>query len=78
VAWARCLAGNTRTIGVDEPLANLDPHLRHSMEDELRAFHDRSGVTTLLIMHDRREAMALADMMAVMEQERFLRLDTPE
>lgn len=78
VALARCLAGDTRTILMDEPLANLDPHLRHTMEGELRAFHDRSGVTTLFITHDQREAMALADIMAVMENGRFLQLGTPQ
>jgi len=78
VALARCLAGNARTILMDEPLANLDPHLRHTMETELRAFHDRSGVTTLFITHDQREAMALADIMAVMERGRFLQICTPQ
>ncbi|MEO0937110.1 MAG: ABC transporter ATP-binding protein [Pseudomonadota bacterium] len=78
VALARCLAGQTRTILMDEPLANLDPHLRHSMEGELRAFHDRSGVTTLFITHDQREAMALADVMAVMEDGQFLQFGTPQ
>lgn len=78
VALARCLAGETRTILMDEPLANLDPHLRHSMEGELRDFHDRSGVTTLFITHDQREAMALADLMAVMEDGQFLQLGTPQ
>ena len=78
VALARCLAGETRTILMDEPLANLDPHLRHTMEGELRAFHDRSGVTTLFITHDQREAMALADVMAVMQDGQFLQLGSPQ
>lgn len=78
VALARCLASDARTILMDEPLANLDPHLRGSMEGELRAFHDRSEVTTLYITHDQREAMALADVMAVMNQGRFLQLGTPQ
>ena len=78
VALARCLASDARTILMDEPLANLDPHLRGAMEGELRAFHDRSRVTTLYITHDQREAMALADLMAVMDQGRFLQLGTPQ
>lgn len=78
VALARCLAGDARTILMDEPLANLDPHLRHSMEAELRAFHDRSGVTTLFITHDQREAMALADLMAVMDGGRILQIGSPQ
>lgn len=78
VALARCLASDARTVLMDEPLANLDPHLRGTMEGELRAFHERSGVTTLYITHDQREAMALADLMAVMDQGRFLQLGTPQ
>ncbi|WP_208347495.1 ABC transporter ATP-binding protein [Pseudaestuariivita rosea] len=78
VALARCLAGKAQTILMDEPLANLDPHLRETMETELRAFHDRSGVTTLFITHDQREAMALADIMAVMDQGHILQIGPPQ
>ena len=77
VALARSLAGGARTILMDEPLANLDPHLRGAMEAELRAFHDRTGVTTLYITHDQREAMALADVMAVMDAGRILQIAPP-
>ncbi len=78
VALARCLAGSARTILMDEPLANLDPHLRSAMETELRAFHDRSGVTTLYITHDQREAMALADVMAVMSDGQLQQMGAPQ
>lgn len=78
VALARCLAGEAQTILMDEPLANLDPHLRHEMEAELKAFHKRAAVTTLYITHDQREAMALADVMAVMDGGRFLQFGRPE
>lgn len=78
VALARCLAGNARTILMDEPLANLDPHLRATMEEELRRFHDATGVTTLFITHDQREAMALADVMAVMDAGRMLQIGAPQ
>lgn len=77
VALARCLAGEAKTILMDEPLANLDPHLRSEMEAELKSFHTRTGVTTLYITHDQREAMALADVMAVMDQGRFLQMGPP-
>ncbi|SNT27262.1 ABC transporter ATP-binding protein [Tropicimonas sediminicola] len=78
VALARCLAGGARTILMDEPLANLDPHLRATMERELLAFHRSSGATTIYITHDQREAMALADRMAVMRAGRFLQVGTPQ
>jgi len=78
VALARCLAQGARTILMDEPLANLDPHLRGAMEQELRRFHAESGATILFITHDQREAMALADQVAVMGHGRVLQMDAPE
>ena len=78
VALARCLASRARTVLMDEPLANLDPHLRAAMEDELADFHRRSGATTLYITHDQREAMALGDRVAVMRAGRFEQVAPPE
>ncbi|MBR9762691.1 MAG: ABC transporter ATP-binding protein [Rhodobacteraceae bacterium] len=78
VALARCLAGGAGVVLMDEPLANLDPHLRHRMEEELSAFHDTSGATIVYITHDQREAMALATLVAVMDNGRFAQVGTPE
>ena len=78
VALARCLAGRARVVLMDEPLANLDPHLRASMEGELAAFHARAGATTLYITHDQREAMALGTQVAVMNRGRFEQVGPPE
>ncbi|MGX1096237.1 ABC transporter ATP-binding protein [Amorphus sp. MBR-141] len=78
VALARCLAQRADTILMDEPLANLDPHLRHAMEEELARFHASSDATTLYITHDQREAMALADRVAIMWQGRILQAASPE
>ncbi|WP_420334011.1 ABC transporter ATP-binding protein [Roseibium sp.] len=78
VALARCLAQGAETVLMDEPLANLDPHLRGVMEEELSAFHKASGATTLFITHDQREAMALADKVAVMWDGEILQVDEPD
>ncbi|WP_422036831.1 ABC transporter ATP-binding protein [Roseibium sp.] len=78
VALARCLAQGAKTVLMDEPLANLDPHLRSVMEEELAAFHEASGATTLFITHDQREAMALADKVAVMWDGEILQVDEPD
>ncbi|MBD3764196.1 MAG: ABC transporter ATP-binding protein [Rhodobacterales bacterium] len=78
VALARCLAAGARIVLMDEPLANLDPHLRAAMEEELSAFHARAGTTTLFITHDQREAMALSDLVAVMRAGRIEQLATPQ
>jgi len=63
---------------MDEPLANLDPHLRATMEEELAAFHRNSAATTLYITHDQHEAMALAGRIAVMWDGRILQSGPPE
>lgn len=78
VALARCLAQGAGTVLMDEPLANLDPHLRAAMEEELATFHEASGATTLFITHDQREAMALADQVAVMWDGAILQVADPD
>jgi len=77
VALARCLASRALTVLMDEPLANLDPHMRNAMEEELARVHRTSGATTLYITHDQREAMALADRIAVMQAGRLLQVADP-
>jgi iron(III) transport system ATP-binding protein len=62
---------------LDEPLANLDVHLRASMEDAFKAFHERTGATMIYVTHDQGEAMALADRIAVMDDGRFLQVADP-
>jgi iron(III) transport system ATP-binding protein len=77
VALARCLVQSPTLVLLDEPLANLDVHLRASMEDEFADFHKRTGSTMIYITHDQAEAMALADRIAVMDSGRLIQLATP-
>ncbi len=77
VALARCLVMAPRLVLLDEPLANLDAHLRQQMQAELADFHAKTGATTLVVTHDQAEAMALADQIAVMDHGRIVQLATP-
>ncbi|ABL69186.1 MULTISPECIES: ABC transporter ATP-binding protein [Paracoccus] len=77
VALARCLAAGSDLVLLDEPLANLDVHLRATMEDEFHRFHRESGATLVYITHDQSEAMALADRIAVMDKGRLLQCASP-
>ena len=77
VALARCLVTEPSLVLLDEPLANLDVHLRAAMEREFAKFHARTGTTMIYITHDQAEAMALADRIAVMDRGRVLQIDTP-
>jgi iron(III) transport system ATP-binding protein len=78
VALARCLAMSPDLVLLDEPLANLDVHLKASLLDEFQHFGTRTGATMLYITHDQSEAMALADRIAVMNHGRVEQLATPE
>jgi iron(III) transport system ATP-binding protein len=78
VAIARALAMQPRTLLMDEPLSNLDAALREEMRHELRRLHEAHGVTTLYVTHDQAEAMATADLVAVMDRGRIVQLGTPE
>jgi len=66
VAMARALAIEPRLFLLDEPLSALDAKLREDMQLELRLLHQRLGVTTILVTHDQREAMTMADLIVVM------------
>jgi iron(III) transport system ATP-binding protein len=78
VALARCLVTEPDVVLLDEPLANLDRHLRQEMEETFREFHERSGATMIYVTHDQAEAMALATDVAVMSEGRLLQVATPE
>lgn len=78
VALARCLVTEPDVVLLDEPLANLDRHLRQEMEETFREFHARSGATMVYVTHDQAEAMALATDVAVMAEGRLLQVATPE
>ncbi len=78
VALARCLTARPGLVLMDEPLANLDMHLRERMLAEFRAFHARAEATIVYITHDQAEAMTIADRIAVMDQGKILQIASPE
>ncbi|MBF58091.1 ABC transporter ATP-binding protein [Halomonas sp. FeN2] len=78
VALARCLVSDPSVVLLDEPLANLDRHLRATMEHSFRDFHQRTGATLVYVTHDQTEAMALADKIAVMKAGKLVQWGTPE
>ncbi|TIP27306.1 MAG: ABC transporter ATP-binding protein [Mesorhizobium sp.] len=78
VALARCLVADAKIILFDEPLANLDMHLRSSMVDAFRDIHRRTGATIVYVTHDQAEALALADRVAIMSQGKVLQAAPPQ
>ncbi len=78
VAIARALAPQPSVLLLDEPFANLDAGLRAVMREELRRLLREFDVTVVLVTHDRDEALALADRVAVMLEGTVVQVDTPE
>lgn len=78
VALARCLVAEADVIVFDEPLANLDVHLRAAMLETFRQVHRTTGRTIVYVTHDQSEALALADRVAVMDRGRVLQFSGPE
>ncbi|MDO8251059.1 MAG: ABC transporter ATP-binding protein, partial [Rhodoferax sp.] len=68
VALARALITQPRVLLLDEPLSALDPFLRIQMRAELRRWQKMLGLTFIHVTHSQEEAMALADVMVVMNQ----------
>jgi len=77
VALARALVASKDLILFDEPLSNLDVHLRRDMRREVRRLQDELGFSSLWVTHDQEEAMAIADRVAVMRHGEVLACDTP-
>ena len=65
MAIARALAQEPPVFLLDEPFSALDAKLREEMQTELRLLQQRLKITTILVTHDQREAMALADSIVV-------------
>ena len=66
VAIARALTIAPKLFLLDEPLSALDAKLREAMQVELRQLQQRLGITTIVVTHDQREAMTMADTVVVM------------
>jgi iron(III) transport system ATP-binding protein len=77
VALARALVVRPRCLLLDEPLSNLDAKLRHSMREEIRRICKQFGLTAVYVTHDQKEALAIADRVAVMKAGRILQVGAP-
>jgi putative spermidine/putrescine transport system ATP-binding protein len=71
VALARALITDPQVLLLDEPLSALDPFLRIKMREELKALQTRLGISFIHVTHSQDEAMALADLVVVMNQGRI-------
>jgi ABC-type Fe3+/spermidine/putrescine transport system ATPase subunit len=66
VALARTLAPEPRLVMLDEPLGALDRNLRQHLVEETRRTLEERDVTAIVVTHDRDEAVAMSDRLALM------------
>jgi osmoprotectant transport system ATP-binding protein len=78
VAVARALAADPPVLLLDEPFGALDPITRDAIQDQALHWKEKLRKTTLLVTHDLREAMRLADRVAVLRDGCVLQCDTSE
>jgi sulfate/thiosulfate transport system ATP-binding protein len=77
VSLARALAIEPKILLLDEPFGALDARVRKDLRAWLRQLHDRVKVTTILVTHDRSDAMEVADKIVVMNRGQIEQIGTP-
>ncbi|MGM0602416.1 MAG: ABC transporter ATP-binding protein [Bacillota bacterium] len=74
VALARALITSPQVLLLDEPLSALDPSTKESFQTELKKIHNKLKTTTLHVTHDFKEALALADRIAIMNEGNIIQI----
>jgi ABC-type Fe3+/spermidine/putrescine transport system ATPase subunit len=77
VALARALVFAPEVLLLDEPLANLDRHLRDQLRAELRRLQRETAVAAVMVTHDQEEALAVSDLLGVLAAGRLLQVGPP-
>ncbi len=77
VALARALVIQPRCLLLDEPLSNIDARLRQELRGEIRRVCKEAGLTAIYVTHDQKEALSLADRVAVLAAGRVRQVGAP-
>ena len=78
VALARSIIARPQLLLLDEPFSNLDPGLRQTTREEVRALLKAEGISVVLVTHSQEEALSFAERLAVMKEGTVVQIGTPE
>lgn len=78
VALARALVIRPQCVLLDEPLSNLDAKLRLEMRAEIRRICKQAGLTAIYVTHDQKEALSIADRIAILDKGIIQQCGTPD
>ena len=78
IAIARAIVNEPQILLLDEPLGALDLKMRKEMQIELKAMHERLGITFIYVTHDQEEALTMSDKIVVMSDGAIQQIGTPE
>ena len=78
IALARALIVEPNVLLLDEPLSNLDAHLRDEMRELIRRIQTEMEITTVFVTHDQEEAVVLADRIALLFDGQLQQFDVPD
>ena len=78
VALARAIVVEPDVLLLDEPLSNLDAKLRLEMRGEIRRICTSLDITTVYVTHDQKEALSIADRMAVLKEGKIQQVGSPQ
>jgi len=78
VALARALIREPKVLLLDEPLSNLDAQLRERMRAEIRAVQQQLGITAVYVTHDQSEALAISDLIMLMDKGAIVETGVPQ
>lgn len=77
VALARAIVDCPDVLLLDEPLSALDAKIRMELRQELKQLQRQTGISFIYITHDREEALALSDRIAILKSGKLLQVGTP-
>lgn len=78
IAIARAIVNEPEMLLLDEPLGALDLKMRKEMQLELKAMHEKLGITFLYVTHDQEEAISMSDKIVIMSDGKIQQVGTAE